>query len=442
MSDHATWSASSTERNWECAGSLALTVGLPETTSQAADWGTCCHVIAEDCLFDRKKSADQFIGQTVKGKSHSFEVDDEMADTAQMYIDYCWGRVDEYKKATGKNALRFVEEKFSLEKLGTPFDAGGTSDHVLIFEDWNLIEVVDLKGGRGVVVEVVGNKQERSYGLGAVLRHEGLDLKRVMVTIVQPRAPHKDGRIRSEEFHISELVEWTTDLLAAMRRSKAAVDTLPQGAVRIEQHEEVDDADKPTGRMIDVAVATIPPAWAGTYLCAGDHCRFCKAKAFCPAIETKTMQTIGAWFDPSGLPQVPVVRSDDDPVKRGQKLDLLDMMEGWIAAYREDEHRRAEAGDPAENYVLVPAQKRETWNDGAEDKVLAAAKAAGLPPAKYLNPAKLRTPKQVRKELGAKADLVADLSSTPSGGTNLVRATKTTRAPVLGTATRFFEPQA
>ena len=60
---------------------------LPETTSEAADWGTCAHQIAERCLRDGG-DADRFIGTTEKGKKFSFEVDEEMAETAQMYVDY------------------------------------------------------------------------------------------------------------------------------------------------------------------------------------------------------------------------------------------------------------------------------------------------------------------------------------------------------------------
>jgi hypothetical protein len=432
--EHAQWSASSTERNWRCPGSLALTDGLPETTSEAADWGTCAHQIAEKCLRGNGP-AERYIGTTEKGKSHSFEVDEEMAETAQMYVDYVTSVLDQED-----DGVKFwIEQKFSLEALKPPFDAGGTADAVIYLPKAKLIEVIDLKGGRGVVVEATGNPQGRTYALGAMLAHQGLDVDRVKVTIVQPRAPHKDGRIRSDEFHISDLVEWTTDLVAAMKRSKAATDALPPNAVYLTQLPETDDYDQPTGKMLDVINSMIPAEWAANNLNAGDHCKFCGAKAFCPAIEAKSIAQVGIWFEPSGDARLPLNRPEEDPVRRGQKLDMLAMIEGWIDAYRAEEHRRAEMGDPAENYVLVPAQKREIWNEGAEEQVIGAAILARLPEEKYLTK-KLRTPKQVRKELGKNANLVADLSHTPSGGTNLVRADKTTRAPVEGTASRFFEP--
>lgn len=412
---HATWSASSTERNWACPGALALTIDLPETTSEAADWGTCAHEIAEHCLFDAKKDADQFIGQTLKGKSHSFEVDEEMAETAQMYVDYCRKRMADYKTETGRNALVFVEERFSLADLKPPFDAGGISDCTMIFPLWKTIESVDLKGGRGHVVEAIGNPQARTYSLGAMLKHPGHDIDKVMSTIVQPRAPHKDGRIRSDVFHVAELLEWTTDLVAAMRLAAEAM----------QFH---NSADMASG------------TWSSTYLKAGDHCKFCKAKATCPAIKQKVIDTVGVWFEETGEARLANTPPSTDPVERGHILDMLEMIEGWVKSVREEEHRKAEAGAPATNYGLVPKQGREKWNEGVEEQVIGAAVLAKLPESKYLNPGKLKTPKQVRKELGPQAGLVAGLSTTPDAGTNLVRLDKTTRAPVQGTAARFFEP--
>lgn len=417
---HAEWSASASHGNMTCAGRLAATKGLPDSTSEAADWGTCCHQVAEKC-FAQNVDADSFIGTIEKGKVYEFEVDEEMAETAQEYVSYCRGRVAEYKRQTGKNALIFVEEYLSLAKINPPFEAGGTGDFVVIFPEWKELEVVDLKGGRGVVVEAIGNPQPRHYGLGAVLKHRSHDIQKVKVTIVQPRAPHKDGRIRSETFHIVDLAEWTADLLSAMRLAKKADD----------EHQKV------------LAGKLSMAEWAKTYLVAGDHCSdtFCKARATCPALKQSVEDQVGIWFDDLDQPRLANAPDSGDPDQRAQRLDSLDLIEDWVKEVRAHEHRLAEAGSPATGYVLVPKQGREKWNEGADLKVIAAAKAAGLPAEKYLNPGKLRTPKQVRKELGSKANLVSDLSSTPATGTNLVRADKTTRETVPAKAERYFEPQ-
>ena len=180
--DHAVWSASATAGNWACPGRLALTMNLPDSTSEAADWGTCAHQLSERCLRDGG-DADRFIGTTEKGKVYSFEIDEEMAETAQTYVDYV-------RKVHGDGATLWIEQRFTMADVNPPFDAGGTGDAVIYLPKEKRLEVVDLKGGRGVVVEAAGNPQLRTYALGALLANRGLAVDCVTVTIVQPRAPH------------------------------------------------------------------------------------------------------------------------------------------------------------------------------------------------------------------------------------------------------------
>lgn len=398
--DHATWSASASSRNFKCPGALALTMNLPETTSEAADWGTCCHQISERCLRDGG-DADRFIGTTEKGKKYSFEVDEEMAETAQVYVDYVRG------VQSGGTHL-WIEQRFSLSALNPPFDAGGTGDAVIYLPAEKRLEIVDLKGGRGVVVAARGNAQLRTYALGAMLANKGLDVEKVTVTIVQPRAAHKDGRIRSETFHVVDLLEWTADMLGAMRVSALALERK----------------------------ATWPlSAWAAEYLSPGDHCRdtFCKAAATCPALAQRALDAAGVFFEPvNDEPRLANAPDSGSPEERAKRLDMLDMIEDWIKQVRAHEHRLAELGQPAPGYGLVEKTGREKWADDADEKVREIVKKAGLAEDKWLNPGKLRTPTQVRDAI-KKAKIDADLSGlsvTPSGGTNLVRLDTTSRAVV------------
>lgn len=401
--EHASWSASASTRNFACPGALALTIDMPDRTSEAADWGTCCHQISERCLREGG-DADRFIGTTEKGKEHSFEVDEEMADCAQVYIDYV-------RKLDGRVQ---IEQRFDLAELGTPFDAGGTGDAVVYLPFEKRLEVVDLKGGRGVVVEAKGNPQLRTYALGALIANKGLDVERVTVTIVQPRAPHPDGRIRSETIDVIDLLEWTVDMLEAMRKSKEAMDA-----------------------RADLA----PAAWAAAYLRPGPHCgsTFCKAAGTCPALEQHALDAAGVWFDAVDQPHVSNVADLTDPVERAKRLDLLDMIETWVKQVRAHEHWLAEGGDPAAGYGLVAKKGREKWSDGVDADVVTACEMAGLSEDKFLNPGKLRTPKQVRKALGNKADLVSGLSETPTGGSNLVRLDGSMRQEIAAPITAHFQ---
>jgi hypothetical protein len=398
--DHATWSASASSRNFKCPGALALTMNLPETTSEAADWGTCCHQISERCLRDGG-DADRFIGTTEKGKKYSFEVDEEMAETAQVYVDYV-------RSVYGTGKLFWIEQRFSLADLNPPFDAGGTGDAVVYLPAEKRLEIVDLKGGRGVVVAAKGNPQLRTYALGAMLANKGLDVEKVTVTIVQPRAAHKDGRIRSETFHVVDLLEWTADMMGAMRASALALER--KNAMPLS-------------------------AWASEYLSPGDHCRdtFCKAAATCPALAQRALDAAGVFFEPvNDEPRLANAPDSGSPEERAKRLDMLDMIEDWIKQVRAHEHRLAELGQPAPGYGLVEKTGREKWADDADEKVREIVKKAGLAEDKWLNPGKLRTPKQVRDAI-KKAKIDADLSGlsvTPSGGTNLVRLDTTSRAVV------------
>lgn len=412
--EHASWSASASTRNFACPGALALTINLPDNTSEAADWGTCCHQISERCLRDGG-DADRFIGTTEKGKKFSFEVDDEMAETAQQYVDYVRKRMADYFAATGDHAILLIEQRFDLSVLGTPFDAGGTGDAVIWFPKWALIEVVDLKGGRGVVVEAKGNPQLRTYGLGALLANKGLDVQSVTVTIVQPRAAHPKGRIRSETIGVMDLVDWTMDMMEAMRRSKEAMEA-----------------------KADLA----PAAWAAAYLRPGPHCgsTFCKAAGTCPALEQAALDAAGVWFSPQGDAKLANVPEMTDPVERAKRLDMLDMIENWVKQVRASEHHLAEGGNPAFGYGLVRKQAREKWKDGVEDMVVMACETAGLDEDKFKIPGKLRTPKQVAKALKDSAFLLSGMSETPTGATNLVRLDNTMRQEVAAPITDFFTP--
>lgn len=409
--EHDEWSASSTARNWNCSGAIALNkrITTPEVESEASAWGTACHQLSEKC-FRTGKDADDFLGTVEKTKQRKITVDEEVAETTQMYVDYVRGRIESYRAETGEMPIVVHEQRFSLASLKGPFPAGGTGDTVIYFPKWKLLEVIDLKGGRGLV-EAADNKQLRTYGLGAVLANPGRDVEKVKTTIVQPRAAHKDGRIRSETLHVADLVEWTSELVAQMRLSKQALDEMP---------------------------AMPFAAWCAKWLKPG-NCKFCPSEGSCPALEQKALDAVGVWFDDLDKPQISNAPAHDTPEALSNTLDLLDMIQDWISARRAFAHQQADAGVKIPNYILVPKQGREKWNDDEATEAKVRTACAALTADKYLNPAKLKTPKQVRKALGKKNEKLVDgLSVTPSEGTNLVRADKTTREAVKSSVDKFF----
>lgn len=411
--DHATWSASASDRLWGCPGSLALNMTAPaDKESFAAAWGTACHQVSEKCLRSSTAAID-YLDTIEKTKSHSIEVDEEVCETAQVYVDYV------RDVAKGKELL--IEQKFSLADLDPPFDAGGTGDAVILSPSEGLIEIVDLKGGRGVVVEVVDNKQLRTYALGALMANPG-PWKRVKVTIVQPRAPHRDGRIRSEEFHVADLIDWTQDLMAAMHKAKEACEWLGTP--------DMGDALLEFG-----------------FLSAGDHCTFCRSAPTCPAIERRALEVAQTHFTPQNKlaePPAPDTLSTEQLVR---VLDNADMIQGWLNAVRAYAQDRAESGYEIRHgdseYVLTEKRGRRAWIEEDEKTLIdRLCEATGESVLEFYNEPKLMSPAQVEKALGSKRKgEIADLWDTKSSGYNLVRADKTTRAAAVAPAQKFFQPE-
>lgn len=411
---HATWSASSTARNWNCSGALALSeqVSHIDKESEAAAWGTACHQVSEKCLREGRDAV-EFIDRIEKTKAHEFSVDEEMAETAQTYVDYVRER---HGGKPGVNSL-YIEQKFSLIKLKPPFDAGGTADAVIYIPAEKLLEVIDLKGGRGIKVDVTENKQLRSYALGAVLANSGLEVQRVRSTIVQPRIEHPDGRIRSETYHVIDLLEWANELMQQMHLAAAAKA----------------EYAKITGELTR-------EAWSEKYLKAGDHCIFCPAAGFCPELEKKANDAAEFFFDDLGEPQFRNDVADLSPEKLAQLLDAADMIQNRLNSARSLAHSLAESGVEIPNYQLVDKIGRRRWKEDDEEKLKQQLfLTADVTPDQMFVP-KFRSPAQMEKVLGTKGKkLIAGLIETPITGVNLVRTDKTTRPAIKPAVHKHFD---
>lgn len=410
-----------------------MTDGLPETTSEAADWGTCAHQIAEKCLTDGV-SASEFLGTTQKGKKYEFEVDDEMADTAQVYVDFVRKSAIEAAPPNANPAsLLKIEQHFTLASLNPPFEAGGTADAVIYYPTEKKLHVVDLKGGRGHVVEVVGNLQLRTYALGAMLANPELAVEQVTVTIVQPRAPHKSGRTRSETFHVADLAEWTTDLMAAMHRSADAAKQIAKRPKLDRQNLDMITRWSNEDRQEGMSVAE----WNSTYLKAGSWCHFCKAAGFCPALEQRATDAAGVWFDDLDQPRLSNTPDAMSPEKLATTLGMLGMIEEWCNAVRAYAHSQAEMGVDIPGYQLVEKIGNRAWKL-PEEQIVGALALAGLSEDRiYVR--KLVSPAQAEKALGAKKKGALDeLVERPVRGTNLVSADTSTRPAVKSAVHQHF----
>lgn len=311
---HALFSPSSAYTWIACKASTAAQLGQPDDSSEFADDGTASHELAKWCL-DAGTDAAAYMGRVIKVGEREFEVDDERAEYVQMYVDGARDRIEAYK-LTGATVEMFVEQRLSIEHITGEKGAKGTSDCVLIavWPDGRAeICVIDLKYGRGVEVSAVENYQGMIYAEGARNEHADFyDFKNVRIVIHQPRVSEKPSEW---EITPAALQEWI---------AQTAKPAAEQGMLYVESVDFV-------------------PLSMGDFVPGDDQCRFCKAKAVCPALAKHVEETIGADFEvvagydhykdrPSALNPLDVELLDND--RLGTIYESLDLIDSWAKAVR------------------------------------------------------------------------------------------------------------
>lgn len=421
---------------------------------EVAAWGSACHQISERCLrtylnpdVPHDLSAHSFIGKTEKSGKFEFVVDEEMANTAQTYIDYCMTQLVQYDCPTqGPVARYWIEHPLSLASLNPPLEAGGTGDFVIWFPKWKLLEIVDLKGGRGVTVDVKGNPQGRTYAIGAILSLPDIKPERVKVTIVQPRVG--DGLPKSEEFHVATLFDWTYDLLGHMQKSADALDAFDSIGARMESRTTVDTDGPVTLTGFTPGNSILFDEWAAAWLNPG-QCTFCTAKPICPALRKKALAAMPElarkWHEDTTLttpPSLSNLAKIGSPEELAHDLDGFDELEGWIKARRAYAHAEAERGTAIPNYGLVDKIGNRAWVS-KDDIATSLQNKLGMLTSDIFEPPTVKSVAQIEKTLGKRkaelAKLEGILWEKPIKGTNLVRLDKTSRPAAKSTAERFNE---
>jgi hypothetical protein len=220
-----------------------------------ADDGTASHNWGAYALtsdFD----ADIFIGETLVINDKPYEMDETRASFVQVYLD------DVRRRAIG--GMLFVEYAVDIsEILGD--GQGGTADAVILLPAKKQIIVEDLKYGTGekVYAQIDGeiNPQLGLYLLGVLkdMALLGHDVETVTGVICQPRLGHLDEHTLT-----------VSELYAFARKAREAVALANIAMVQ---------PDKP-------------------YLTPGaKQCRWCRAKANCPALTKFVAEQVRCDFD-------------------------------------------------------------------------------------------------------------------------------------------------
>lgn len=361
---HAKLSPSAAERWINCPGSIRLSEQCPPAgSSEYADEGTAAHTLAELKVlsvtsdvavehFDRARASEYYCG--------------EMEEATEFYADHV---LEIYTKARAldPSAELMAEQHFSLEDW---IPGGfGTSDAVVI--GGGVIEVIDLKYGKGVKVDATGNPQLRLYGLGAAaLFGDIYDLGRVRMTIIQPRLDH----ISTEEMSLVDLRTWA------------------------------DEVVRPAAKL---AISKNAPTHCG------DWCRWCPAKALCRTRAEKQLELAEYDFwDPNLL----------RPDEIGDILTKAEELQRWASDVQEYALQEALAGQHYDGWKLVEGRSVRKYAD--DIKVADALQAAGWPEA-ALYERKLYGITAMEKIVGKKklVEVLGDLIIKPAGKPVLVPIT-------------------
>lgn len=213
MAEHAKLSPSSSDRWLACPASIVRAPDVEDEGSEAAHEGTAAHALAEFCLKNN-----------LNGKTAPFPVEHAKYDTPELrahiqtYLEYVM-RIVQHEKGE-----LFVEQRL---QIFPQFEVFGTADAVVVTPD-GTIHVIDLKYGRGILVDVEENTQLLLYGIGGLAFDwlSEVPVKNVMVHIIQPRRQN----LVSKTYSVEELGVWAQENTHLVKRAYDGTDEATPGS--------------------------------------------------------------------------------------------------------------------------------------------------------------------------------------------------------------------
>ena len=345
---HALIAPSSCDRIGYCPASVLLSKDIPSETTVYAEEGTAAHRLAEIqllSLFECRvpSEAEQAEMETIVAKH---------PDAPAHIKTY----VDEVARIASGAFFTAAEMRLTLTPITGELDAFGTADCVVITGD--TLHIIDLKYGAGVKVAAKENVQLCMYALAALAELDPDSLvyavANVRLHIVQPRMDS------TEHWDISR------DLLerAFYPRIRKAIDR----ARYLVEHPadlEVGFPFLPAGGGEPLGDFAVP---------SDDICRFCRAKAACPALHKVTVDALEKDFEDIEdggkaelTAQVREIPLPDTPENVAKAFAWLKPVRMWADAVEAAMHQQLSVSGEAHGYKLVAgcAGPRK-WTEAAE----------------------------------------------------------------------------
>lgn len=360
---HALLAASRASRWMNCPPSARLEEKMDESApSKYAEEGTLAHELAEVMLRGRFRllPADDCTKEVRRLKKNPL-YSDEMKTYLDVYLDYV---TEQYRVAiqSTPDAVISLEERLDFSRW---VEQGfGTGDAIVIAD--GVMEVIDLKYGKGVEVFAEKNPQLMLYGLGALEAFDMLfGIKTVKLTIVQPR----QERIDSWSISAEDLYIWGDE------------EVKPKAALAYEGKGEMK---------------------------CGHWCKWCRVKPLCAKMAETNLELAKDEF------KEPQLLSDDRLV---EVFTQLPMLKDWAESVAEYLLKQALAGKEVPGYKVVEGRTQRKWADEAQVREILSVdhdpsefmvtKLAGIPAIEKL----------LKKDF---QPLLGDLVVIPQGSPTLV----------------------
>lgn len=206
VENHALLSASSAHRWLYCPMLPRLEADYPSRDTVYTQEGTSAHELSEIKLMYKsgKITKRKFNTLTKAFKENSDFYNEEMEEMTELYTDIVMEHLNAYENA-----------EIELEKRVDFSDwvpgGFGTSDVVILAD--GVIEIIDLKYGKGMPVSANQNPQMGLYALGAYASYDMVyDFDRIKMTIIQPRL----DSVSSVDIYVEELLYWADNVVLPM----------------------------------------------------------------------------------------------------------------------------------------------------------------------------------------------------------------------------------